>query len=966
MNVEFETDTKLYLGEYRSMSIRYYENIYKTSENRMPARSYYIPAGIAEYTLLNGEWDFAYFARDIDVPEDIQKWDTIPVPSCWQLFGYENPNYTNINFPYPVDPPFVPDDNPCGVYRRTFDVDKKWGRMYLVFEGVCSCASLFINGTYVGFTQGSHLQAEFDITDYVVEGSNTVIVKVLKWCCGSYLESQDMFRFNGIFRDVYILQRPNEHLYDIEMFSNDNTIHVKTDKPADITIYTETTLLTSVKNEAEFSYEVPEPIYWNAEKPFLYTIVLEREGEVITLRTGLRKISISDKQELLINDVPVKLFGVNRHDTSKYRGWCQSEEEIRRDLELMKELNINCIRTAHYPPTPKFMQLCDEMGFYVMCETDLEAHGFIRRYPNVEYIYDSESSDWPVSNPEWEKEHVERMQRMVECFKNNPSVIFWSTGNESGHGCNHVSMIQWTKERDSGRLVHCEDASRIGPYQNADIYSQMYVSFDWLEGVAKSSEIGRPIFLCEYAHAMGNGPGDVCDYWEIFDRYPNLIGGCIWEWADHVVTENEVQKYGGDFEGELTHDGNFCCDGMVFADRSLRAGSYEIKAAYQPIKTKYENGKLYVYNRLSFTNLNEYTFAYWTEVDGVQSEVHELSLYAEPQTWVELDIDCKSYECVYGAYLNVALIKAGKTYAISQHELESYQRHEIEKQKASLTEDALHIYASGERFSYVFSKHDGVFTSMLVDGEEQLEGKTKLSAFRAPTDNDKHIQQFWGNYNVWQGENLDCSFMKVYECQIKEGVIVLQGSVAGVSRFPFFRYALNVTIYEDGEVTYDIKGTIRKDTVWLPRLGYEFELPQTAKGFEYYGHGPLESYCDLCHWAPVGLYESTAEQEYVNYVRPQEHGNHNGVKMLRIGKLEFSSCQGMEIQVSEYSTKALFKAEHTDELQKDGKVHLRIDYKVSGIGSHACGPELQDKYKLKEKEIAFAFSIKPNIDGKGM
>jgi len=939
--------------------MRHYENPQRTSENRMAARSYYIPAGVSEYKLLNGEWNFAYFKRDIDVPEKIEKWDKVPVPSCWQILGYENPNYTNINYPYPCDPPYVPDDNPCGVYQREFEISKKWGRVYFVFEGVSSCAYLSINDKYVGFTQGSHLQAEFDITDYVIEGMNTVSVKVLKWCCGSYLEDQDFFRFNGIFRDLYILQRPENHLNDIQIIPNDKTIDVKIDKSAKISIYKEDILLVSADAKKEFCYEVENPILWNAEKPFLYTVVLEREGEVITLKTGLRKISISDKFELLVNGVSVTLFGVNHHDTSKYRGWCQSDDELRTDLELMKELNINCVRTSHYPPTPKFIQMCDEMGFYVVCETDIETQGFLRRYPNVEFVFDIWSNDWPGANPEWKKEHLERMERMVECFKNNPSVIMWSTGNESGHGCNHIDMIRWTKQRDDSRILHCEDACRKGQHHNSDIYSRMYATPEEVEYFAKTNDINMPVFLCEYSHAMGNGPGDVFDYCELFDKYPKLVGGCIWEWADHVVTEDGVQKYGGDFEGELTNDGDFCCDGMVFADRSLKAGSYEVKAAYQPMKTKFENGKLHIYNRLNFTNLDEYEFTYWIEKDGIKSDVKTLNISAEPHTWVEIEVDYEKCICDYGAYLNAELSRDGKVYAIAQHELPYTKKSKEEKKTADLTEDELNIYASGEKFSYVFSKHYGVFTSMLVDGEEQLDGLTKLSAFRAPTNNDAPMKALWGNYNIWQGENMDCAFTKIYNCQIEENKIVVNGSLAGVSRLPLFRYMLSVQIFEDGTVDYDLQGNMREDACWLPRLGYEFELPQSSNAFQYYGHGPMESYIDMCHWAPVGMYESTADQEYVNYVHPQEHGNHNEVKMLRIGKLEFTPRTNMEINVSNYSTEAIYKATHTDELVKDGKIHVRIDYKVSGIGSASCGPELSEKYRFKEKEIAFAFSIKP-------
>ena len=707
------------------------------------------------------------------------------------------------------------------------------------------------------------------------------------------------------------------------------------------------------------SYLVEKPILWNTEKPYLYTVKLEKDGEIITVQTGMRKITVSDQDELLINGVPVKLFGVNHHDTGKFRGWCQSDAEMRQDLELMKELNINCVRTSHYPPPPKFIQMCDEIGLYVVCETDIEAHGALRRNANVPYAYDVESGQWPSTQPRWENEYIQRMQRMVELHKNSPSVIMWSTGNESGFGTNHEKMIQWTKRRDPSRLIHSEDASQKGKIQKADVYSRMYPWMDELERWAQSDEIHMPVFLCEYSHAMGNGPGDVWDYCQLFDKYPKLIGGCIWEWADHVAMKDGVQCYGGDFDGELTHDGNFCCDGMVFADRSLKAGSYEVKAAYQPIRTVFENGKLSVFNRLSFTNLEEYEFSYWIEADGIAGERKKAVLSVPPLSWTTVNIPYEMITCQYGMYLNVELTKKGKLYAAAQHILPCTVKELPVCALADLAEDDRFVYAKGADYAYTFSKHYGTFTSLKVENEEQLGDKIKLSACRAPTDNDRNIQNRWLNLNVWEGENLDCVFSKIYKCAVEDGAIKVVGSLAGVSRKPFLRYWLTVQIFQDGRIAHQLQCKIAEDVIWLPRLGYEFTLPKSSSDFAYFGHGPMESYCDMCHHAPVGMYSSSAEKEYVPYVRPQEHGNHNGVKMLRIGKLEFSAQSEMEICVLDYSMDTLLHANHTNELQKDGKIHLRVDYKVSGIGSNSCGPELQEKYRLCEKEIIFNFSIMP-------
>ena len=881
----------------------------------------------------------------------------MPVPSCWQLLGYENPNYTNINYPYPCDPPYVPDANPCGVYERDFSI-KKWGKVYFVLEGVSSCAFVYVNGAYVGFTQGSHLQAEFDLTDFVHDGVNTIRVKVLKWCCGSYLEDQDFFRFNGIFRDCYLLQRPEGHITDVSIRTCEDAICIEADKVADITVFDKDGVhLATVAAQQEARIVLDHVISWNAEKPYLYTVKLERDGEIITQKIGFRKIEISDRCELLINNVPVKLHGVNHHDTDPHNGWCQTNEELRRDLELMKKLNINAVRTSHYPPTPAFLELCDELGFYVILETDIETHGILRRHANVAYRFDVESEDWPGTDPLWKKEHLERMERAVNRDKNHCSIVMWSTGNESGHGPNHAAMIDWLHTLGDGRLVHCEDASRKGDYSRADVVSNMYHDLQRLSTMAEDPSIKRPIMLCEYAHAMGNGPGDVWDYNEVFNRYDNVIGGFVWEWADHTVLVDGVQCYGGDFEGELTHDENFCCDGMVFSDRSLKAGSYEVKAAYQPIHTVLDGNVLKVTNRYDFTDLSECVLHLAVAADGVTVWEAQPELSLAPHQTTGISLEFGSFPCEYGLYLTCRMTKGGEEVAITQHKLAENKK-TLQLQASAATEEKPYdVIFSGEGFRYVFSKQFGTFTSMVIHGEEQLAAPVKLTIWRAPTDNDKNIKDFWGSYNIWQGENFDKIFYKVYGCTVAEGHVCVDASLAGVSRKPFFRYTLSVNVSCDGVVSVNLNGTVREPVVYLPRLGFEFELPEENMRFSYFGCGPMESYCDLRHGSTVGMYESTATAEYVPYVRPQEHGNHVDVRMLKIGKMHFESQTPFSCNVSAYSAAAIDRATHTNELISDHKTHLRIDYKVSGIGSASCGPELQEQYRLSEKDITFGFTV---------
>lgn len=940
--------------------MRYYENVEKTAENRLPQRAYYIPEGAADFLLLNGVWDFQYFENGDRVkPGDHSlaenEWQTIPVPSCWQLQEYDSPNYSNINYPFPCDPPYVPNINPKGVYRRRFTLNLRPGfRYYLVFEGLSASGRITINGRYAGFTTGSHLQSEFDITDFVREGENEIIAEVTKWACTSYLEDQDQFRYNGIFRDVYLLGRPEGHVRDIEIKSDESAFYIRTDKPCLLTLWDGAERIGQYDIADELTLRPERPVLWQAEKPHLYELVFECAGEIIRQRAGLRSIAISEKRQLLINGVPVKLQGVNHHDTHPQTGWTMTDEQLRQDLTLMKSLNINCVRTSHYPPPPRFLDLCDELGFYVILETDIETHGILRRFASVPYQYDN-SPDWPGCNPLWRGEFISRMERAYERDKNHASIIMWSTGNESGFGENQAAMIEWLKQKDPHRLVHCEDASRMG-FGLGDVYSRMYPS---LEDLAHFIETEKaPVFMCEYAHAMGNGPGGMWDYWALIDQHDPLIGGCIWEWADHTVIKDGVPCYGGDFD-ELTHDGNFCCDGMVFHDRTLKAGSLEIKAAYAPFRVEQNNGKIFVRNRFAFTSFEGFNFRYLVECDGEAVHAGEKGLTAQPGE-TQLLTQAERLTARWGATCQVTMIDPeGNERGTLQCALpfETMVSDETNEALCPLREDEFYIYADGDGFSYRFNKQEGTFESMTVQGAEQLAGPVRLGAYRPVTDNEKSMQARWANINIWEGENLDCLFNQVYDVQIQAGKIKVCAALAGVSRAPFFRYTLQVTISENGCITLALDGHIRENCIWLPRLGFEFELPKSNGAFCYYGMGPNENYCDMNHAAHMGIFHSTAQQEYVPYIRPQEHGNHTQVRWLQIGALRFEGC--FEAAVSAYSTRQIEKAQHINELSQPYATHLRIDYQCAGIGSHSCGPELPEPYRLTDKEIHFHFTIAP-------
>ncbi len=939
--------------------MRNYEDLNQLQIGREPQRSYYIPYDTLEkalegkreasslYQLLNGEWDFAYFERDIDVPEQITAWDKIPVPSNWQMHGYERPYYTNVNYPYPVDPPYVPDDNPCGVYARTFTMESQQleKETFIVFEGVNSCLTLYLNDQFVGYSQGSHLQSEFNLTPFVKEGTNYLMVKVLKWCSGSYLEDQDFFRLSGIFRDVYLLSRDPESARDIEIGVKNRTLAVSEDS---YFIYNGKQLLESLE----------DPILWNAEKPHLYTVIVKSASEYIPFKVGFRVIEVSEKGELLINGVSVKLKGVNRHDTHPTLGHYTPDDFMKAELLKMKALNINCIRTSHYPPTPEFLNLCDELGFYVVDETDIEIHGFVSR--NTLYDYDIDHPDWICGQKEWENAFVERVQRMVERDKNHPCVIMWSMGNESGYGVNHDAMITWTKARDQSRLVHYEGASLVQDRSEVDVISRMYSSVEAIEEFAKQED-GRPFFLCEYSHAMGNGPGDVWDYWQKIYKFPKLIGGCVWEWADHAVMVDGTYKYGGDFE-ETIHDGNFCCDGVVFADRSYKAGSLEMKAVYQNMRTTLEGNQLTVTNLYDFTNLNAFVLQWQVVCDGdilakgdliCDIEAHATGVYT-------LDFDLPKC-CKLGCFIDISLVGADEV-AMEQHPLEVPVRKEEDNAQlpARFHEEKEVIHITGNGFTYLFNKQYGQFDSMVVEGEEKIAARPQLSVWRAPTDNDRNVKFQWGLFeDNRSGENMNRIFSKVYSCEMKDNQIVVKGSLSGIARYPILRIEMVFTVTIEEKIKVQFHGKVKEKCIYLPRLGFEFFIPKTQEPFKYFGMGPFENYQDMCHHTHIGLYESSSKESYVPYIVPQEHGNHIKTKMLEIGGLRFTTHHEFEFSVSNYSSEMLTKAMHTDELMESEHTIVRIDYKNSGIGSNSCGPQLLEKYQLNEKEIVLEFFISP-------
>ncbi len=957
--------------------LRFYENLDKISENRLPQRAYYIPEG--SKLSLDGVWDFKYFERDFD--ENLTgEWDKIEVPSCWQTLGYDRPQYTNVRYPFPVDPPFVPDENPLGVYRRSFEVKDTAFSYFLVLEGVSSNGEIFINGSRVGYTQGSHLQAEFDITPFVKEGDNEIIVKVRKWCSGSYLEDQDQFRYNGIFRPIYVLKRPRGALRDFEITTDKNVMTVTLDTPATVRLLDKGKEIAGAENTQKAVFEVANPTFWNAEKPYLYEVVIECLGETIRKKRGFVDFSVNAEHAFCVNGVPVKLKGVNHHDTHPKNGWCMTEDELKLDLCKMKMLNINAIRTSHYPPSPVFLEMCDEMGFYVMLETDVETHGLVtRRKRTSGYSYDSLElvDEWFGNLPEWKESFAERMVRALERDKNATSIYSWSLGNESGFTEGHREMVKFLRSRDKKRMIHSEDVSRLSAFMESDGYlkdkykpedlyyipdmcSRMYAPPSELEKYAKDSTKTLPFYLCEYSHAMGNGPGEIDEYWKIIYSSPKLMGGCIWEWADHtLVDKNGVQRYGGDF-GDTINDGNFCSDGLVFADRSFKAGSYNAKAVYQNIACELEGDILKVKNLFDFTSLSEYTFEYECICDGKTLEKKSLVLDTLPKATTEIKVTTVK-SCNRGAFVNCTLFdKTGYDVASCQLDMGAERISEERcKTPATITETETEYKAMAGDTVYTVSKRSGKIVSIVKNGKEQITAPVDITVMRAPLDNEMFDMTFWYDLEKHRtAEGFDALQTRCYSTEVKDNVIRVNASLSAPTRMPFLRYTLDMTFFADGSVKMSLSAKVREECIWLPRLGFEFKIPYATDSFEYFGDGPLECFPDMrCH-TKRDVYHSTADGEYVNYIYPQDHGNHTRVQYLDFEKgLRFSTDSEFVINVSHYDAHTLWRAKHTDELVKSDSTVVRVDYRISGTGSHSCGYDMMDKNKLLDREIDFEFYI---------
>lgn len=1000
-----------------------WENLSVLHRGRERERAYYIPfrergaalcgsPGDSPYYLcLSGEWAFLYFDRYSDAGERLFKadcptgdWGRVPVPSNWQMHGYDRHHYTNVNYPFPVDPPFVPDENPMGVYALDFSLPEGWGERetFINFDGVNSCFYLYINGREAGYSQGSRLPSEFNITKYLKNGENRITVGVLKWCDGSYLEGQDAFRLSGIFRDVYLLSRPQKRVRDVFVKARLNedfslgAIRAEIEKTGDFAVsaelYAPSGELVGECGEAGglAELEVRRPKRWTAETPELYTLLIIAGEEIIPFTAGFRQIGTRDDGALLINGAPVKLKGVNRHDTHPKRGQHFPLCELREELLLMKRHNINTIRTAHYPNRPEFPALCDELGFYLISETDIETHGFAARHGG--YALEAYNDEWPCQNEKWREAMQERLRRMVERDKNHPSIIMWSLGNESGYGVNHERMYDWVKNRDGERLVHYEGASCAreegGAYPpKTDVISFMYPEIRHLKELALGDD-ARPVFLCEHSHAMGLGPGDIADYWDEFYKYPRLIGGCIWEWADHAIILRDEKGgqyygYGGD-SGEQPHDGNFCADGLVWPDRTPHTGLKNAKAVYQYVRAEavdIENGEIRLTNLHDFLGLDIYDLLWSIERDGERlAGARQKCGVAPPHSHITLKLPYQMPKNArHGAYLNLSFVlsedrpwaKKGFEAAFVQFKLPAPKAPKPPAKPSpplKTADTGAEFLISGDGFSYAFNKLSGAFEEIIFKEEKMLAAPPVIGLWRAPTDNDRNMIKKWSAPPGGEGgERLDDLRTKVYDARLTKGddavVITTHTALAARGRSPIARVRTAFKIKNSGEIEVGVRAKVREGAPPLPRLGFEFALPRGFENIEYLGMGPDENYIDFCRHARFGRHKSTVSGEYVPYIKPQEHGNHTRVKWAAVyngdGRgVSFEAEEGFNFHASHFTAHDLASAKHTSDLKAREESIIRIDYAVAGIGSNSCGPELLPRYAFSQKEFEYGFSIK--------
>jgi len=1008
---------------------RYYENLSVLHENTMPARAYYIPSSkrmdnLVEHReesdrmqLLNGTWKFQYFNSIYDIQDsffeknyDTENFDEIQVPSVWQMAGYDTHQYTNIRYPFPFDPPYVPQDIPCGAYVHTFEYsrDEKAPKSFLNFEGVDSCFYVWINGSYIGYSQVSHMTSEFDVTDVLQDGTNTVAVLVMKWCDGSYLEDQDKFRMSGIFRDVYILKRPKQAISDyhiktrIEDMLAKVEIEMKFYSPLNVKISIEdrngaVVALGSIAEEGTAVLEIASPELWNTENPYLYKLILETENEVIVDHIALRKIEIKD-QVIYLNGQKIKFRGVNRHDSDPVTGFTINPEQITTDLTLMKQHNFNAIRSSHYPNAPFFYEMCDKYGFMVIDEADIEAHGpfMIYRKEDTDYNRFKRWNEKIADDPVWEEAIVDRVKLMVERDKNRFCIVMWSMGNESAYGCNFEKALEWTKNFDPDRITQYESAryrnyDETYDYSNLDVYSRMYPALSEIQEYL-DKDGSKPFLLVEYCHSMGNGPGDFEDYFQMIQDNDKMCGGFVWEWCDHAIAHGTAENgktiyaYGGD-HGEEIHDGNFCMDGLVYPDRTVHTGLLEYKNVYRParvISYDKESGELVLHNYMDFDDLKDYVkISYELTQDGLvisKGILPEFSVapHGEGKTNLKINVpeNGKCYlKLIYHLKKELPLLDEDHILGFDEIEVskedtkcklaEKWIPKTVVDSELQVNENDTQIHIKGREFAYTIDKRTALFTEMKFAGREYLNHPMELNIWRAPTDNDMYIK------SEWKKAHYDKAYTRAYTTEVvqgKHGVkITSHASVVAETVQKILDVTITWKIEAAGKIDADIAVTKDDEFPDLPRFGVRMFLDKKLSAARYFGMGPQESYCDKHQAASHGLYQANVDDLHEDYIRPQENGSHYDCEYVELNNSRYgivaSAEKAFSFNASYYTQEELEKKTHNYELTESDSVVFCVDYALNGIGSNSCGPVVLDQYRFDDVLFRFQFTLIPYVKG---
>ena len=1008
---------------------RYYEDLSVLHENTMPARAYFIPASkrmdnLVEHReesdrmqLLNGTWKFQYFNSIYDVQEpffekdyDTENFDEIQVPSVWQMAGYDTHQYTNIRYPFPFDPPYVPQDIPCGTYAHTFvyHKDENAPKAFLNFEGVDSCFYVWINGSYVGYSQVSHMTSEFDITDLLQDGENSIAVLVMKWCDGSYLEDQDKFRMSGIFRDVYILKRPKQAISDyhiktrIEDMLAKVEIEMKFYSPLNVKISIEdrngaVVALGSIAEEGTAVLEIASPELWNTENPYLYKLILETENEVIVDHIALRKIEIKD-QVIYLNGQKIKFRGVNRHDSDPVTGFTINSEQITTDLTLMKQHNFNAIRSSHYPNAPFFYEMCDKYGFMVIDEADIEAHGpfMIYRKEDTDYNRFKRWNEKIADDPVWEEAIVDRVKLMVERDKNRFCIVMWSMGNESAYGCNFEKALEWTKNFDPDRITQYESAryrnyDETYDYSNLDVYSRMYPALSEIQEYL-DKDGSKPFLLVEYCHSMGNGPGDFEDYFQMIQDNDKMCGGFVWEWCDHAIAHGTAENgktiyaYGGD-HGEEIHDGNFCMDGLVYPDRTVHTGLLEYKNVYRParvISYDKESGELVLHNYMDFDDLKDYVkISYELTQDGLvisKGILPEFSVapHGEGKTNLKINVpeNGKCYlKLIYHLKKELPLLDEDHILGFDEIEVskedtkcklaEKWIPKTVVDSELQVNENDTQIHIKGREFAYTIDKRTALFTEMKFAGREYLNHPMELNIWRAPTDNDMYIK------SEWKKAHYDKAYTRAYTTEVvqgKHGVkITSHASVVAETVQKILDVTITWKIEAAGKIDADIAVTKDDEFPDLPRFGVRMFLDKKLSAVRYFGMGPQESYCDKHQAASHGLYQANVDDLHEDYIRPQENGSHYDCEYVELNNSRYgivaSAENAFSFNASYYTQEELEEKTHNYELTESDSVVFCVDYALNGIGSNSCGPVVLEQYRFDDVLFRFQFTLIPYVKG---